>query len=487
MGEARRRGTAEERMRQAIKRNKADLVEHLGARDYELDERLRAGLTPFLARLGMNAWATRRAAIVDALQNVDEGTRLETARPVRVMQDEIGWYLFLVEQTLDDPLCNEVAQAQRVLPYFAGIGSRWQYAENIHGLGEKLDEILHTYKAAPDGGIFELSVALAYASKGWDVEFIPTRRGEGMKTPDMVVRKDGLEINIECKRQERRGAYAEDERKHFLRLWDATEPVLSANGQWIWMRAVFHAELTTLPSTFLANLISSALPLRSREAVLYDGPELTLAARQIDIRAVQAHFHEHRVKVGSPMYRSVIGGDWAEKNAAVTMSQVAQASELVGSEVPVLGRFIEEVAWVCGMTREVDADAAVDKKARDIKNLLAKAVQQLPENGWSIVHIAAETLEGPEVEHRRSAKVMASMEGFVSNKPVLAVRFHRFQSNSVVDQLFEFDETVDTYKAGDVPLEEIPLGVVTPEENKMRKGSHWELYPGSSIVKAHSR
>lgn len=150
------------------------------------------------------------------------------------MKDEIGWYLFLVEQTLDDPLCNEVAQAQRVLPYFAGIGSRWQHTQNVHGLDEKLDDILHTYKAAPDGGIFEVSVAIAYASKGWDVEFIPTRRGEGIKTPDMVVRKDGFEINIECKRQER--------------------------------LAVFHDELATLPSAFLANVISGALPLRSREA-----------------------------------------------------------------------------------------------------------------------------------------------------------------------------------------------------------------------------
>lgn len=480
MGEARRRGTAQERRSQAIKRNKAEFIEHLGGRDANVDAQLRAGLAPFLAQLGADAWAARRAAIIEALQDVDVWGELETARPIRVMKDEIGWYLFLVEQTLDDPLCTEVAQAQRILPYFAGIGSRWAQAHNVRGFDEKLDEILHRYKADPDGGIFEVAVALGYASKGWDVEFIPTKRGDGMKTPDMVVRKDGLEIYVECKRQARRGDYAEKERNHFLRLWDAAEPILRANRQWLWMRAVFHQEVETLPTAFLADVIGKALPLRSREALVHDGAELTLRARQIDTRAVNTHFGEYRVKAGSPMYTRVIGGDWAEKNAAVTMSQIVQASEIVDAEIPALGMYIENVGWACGITREVDADAAIDKKARDIRNLLDKAVDQLPANGWSIVHIAAETLEGSEVELRRSEKVMALMADFTSDRSLLAVRFHRFQSNNAVDQLFEFDETVDTYKMGDVPLGEIPLGVVVPEGNEMRAGSHWELYPGHS-------
>src|SRR5690606_38542827 len=212
MGEARRRGSPEERRNQAIKRNKALMIEHLGGRDAVMDARLRAGIAPFLSRLGAQRWEERRSAIIAALQNIDEGVEMEKARSIRVKEDEIGWYLFLAEQALNDPLCNDVAQSQRALPYFSGIGYRWEHAHRVRGIDEKLDEILHTYKAAPDGGIFELSVAMAYASKGWDVEFIPTQRGAGVKTPDMIVRKDGIEIYVECKRQERRAAYAETAR-----------------------------------------------------------------------------------------------------------------------------------------------------------------------------------------------------------------------------------------------------------------------------------
>lgn len=477
MGEARRRGSLEDRRKKAIKRNKDLMIEHLGGRDDVMDARLRAGIAPFLSRLGAEKWEERRSAIMAALQNIGEGVGMEKASPIRVREDEIGWYLFLAEQALNDPLCNDVAQSQRALPYFAGIGSRWEHVHRVRGINEKLDEILYTYKAAPDGGIFELSVALAYASKGWNVEFIPTQRGAGVKTPDMIVRKNGVEINVECKRQNRRAAYAETERNEFLRLWDAAVPVLKDNHQWIWMKGVFHNELSDLPTPFLSDTLHGRLPLLQQEAVLYDGPEMTLMARRIDELQVRQHFLDFRVKANSPMLIKVLGGTWAPKNAAVTIAKIARTSQIVGCEVPILGRYIDEIAWACGFTREIDAEISMDKKARDIKKLLADAVEQVPSEGLSIIHIAAETLEGSGVERLRTAKVMESIPSFVTDKPVLAVRFHRFKPNHAIDQLFEFDETVETFKRDVGPLNEIPMTVVVPDTVEMRSSSHWELYP----------
>jgi hypothetical protein len=293
----------------------------------------------------------------------------------------------------------------------------------------------------------------------------------------MIVRKDGLEINVECKRQDRRAAYAEAERKEFLRLWDAAVPVLEANRQWIWMKGVFHVELSTISTEFLGDKLSGRLPLRSRESMLYDGPELTLMARRIDELEVRQHFQDFRVKATSPMLFNVVGGDWVPKNSAVTMAKVARVSQLAGCDIPVLGRYIDEIAWACGFTRGIDAEISVDKKARDIKKLLAEAVKQVPAEGLSIIHIAAETLEGSNVERRRTAKVMESVPNFVTDKPVLAVRFHRFKPNHSADQLFEFDETVDTFQRAGGSLDEIPMSVVVPDDVEMQSGSHWDLYP----------
>jgi hypothetical protein len=71
---------------------------------------------------------------------------------------------------------------------------------------------------------------------------------------------------------------------------------------------------------------------------------------------------------------------------------------------------------------------------------------------------------------------MDSIPGFVTDKPVLAVRFHRFQANQVIDKLWEFDETTERFNVDGFTGEDIPEFVVVPDALEKRKGSHWELY-----------
>lgn len=197
MGQAKRRGSFEERKQAAIKRNKDLIVEEIGGRDEHLMAKLRTGIAPFLSQLSKEEWQTRRTQIIESLKGHPEFTSLEKAKPIRVREDEIGWYLFLCEQTLEDPLCVESSQAQRVLPFFAGMGERWDHAEKVKGLERKTRELLTKYKAAPDGIIFEILVALSYAAKGWNVELL--EENPPAKSPDMVVRKNGTEIFVVAK------------------------------------------------------------------------------------------------------------------------------------------------------------------------------------------------------------------------------------------------------------------------------------------------
>ncbi|MDY0227119.1 MAG: hypothetical protein RBR38_09850 [Desulfomicrobium apsheronum] len=123
MGEAKRRGSFEERKKAAIKRNKKLLIEKFGERDEHLDAVLRAGIAPFFEQLGPDEWQTRRRQIINHLNARPNHFGLENAPSIRVQQDEMGWYLFLCSQALDDPLCMDIAQAQRILPFFVGIGA----------------------------------------------------------------------------------------------------------------------------------------------------------------------------------------------------------------------------------------------------------------------------------------------------------------------------------------------------------------------------
>lgn len=473
MGEARRRGSAGMRRQEAIKHSKALLASQMGDKDERANAAIRTGIAPFLARMPPAEWQSRRAGILEWLKHATEGIGLEKAKPIRVKSDEIGWYLFLCEQALEDPMCMDVSQAQRALPFFAGIGERWAFAPKVKGLERKIDEILHKYKSEPDGLIFEILVALSYAAIGWEVEFIDQQPA---KTPDMVVRKGAKEIYVECKRQVRRAEYAETERNEFLRLWDAAKHVLLENKQWVWCKAMFHAEAYNLPTDFLANILRSALPIDRGEHLIHDSAEATIHARLIDNNAVMRHMAQYRVKSNSPALSALLGGDWAPPNSSVSICHLVKTSHVVDCSVPVLGTYIEEIRWACGITRDFDSDASIDKKARDVTKHLSDAVKQVPADKPSIIHLAAETLEGKNVERRRTQKVMATIPSFVIDKSVLGVRFHRFQSNQSVDKLYEFDETVEQFQRDGITLDDIPLNVVIPNDVEMKHGSHWELY-----------
>jgi hypothetical protein len=474
MGQAKRKGAFEERKKAAIKRKKDLIIEKMGGRDEHLMAVLRTGIEPFLSQIPKDEWQARREQIFASLNAHPQHVGLEVAKAIRVQEDEIAWYLFLCEQTLEDPLCVDSSQSQRILPFFTGIGERWPFAANVKGLDRKIKELLTYYKSAPDGVIFEILVALSYAAKGWYVELI--EENGGAKSPDMVVRKGKFEIFIECKRLDRRTAYSEKERNEFLRIWDAAVPVLVANKQWVWLKATFHSEASTLPTDFLANILQEALPIRNEETLIHESADATIHARLINRLAVQKHVEQYTVKFPTPMLNSLLGGDWAPDNSEVTVASLVKAGQLFGCEAPILASYIDEINWACGITRKFDSEVSINKKAKDITKLLSEAVKQVPDDKPSIIHIAAETLEGRDVEIRRTEKVMEKIPKFITNKPVLGVRFHRFQANSRANMLFEFDETIEKFQVNGVVMRDIPLQVVVPEHAEIVKGCHWEIY-----------
>lgn len=475
MGEARRRGVFEDRRADAIKRNKAELVSSLGVRDTLTDQYLRAGIAPFMNLMSSEKWQRRRGDIIERLRKIEREVELEKAKPLRVRDDEIGWYLFLCEQALDDPLCMDVNQVARAAPFFAAIGSRWQYADRVVGIDKKIREILHKAKKDPDGLIFEVLVALSYAAKGWSVELLEQQLPA--KSPDMVVRKGDMEIFVECKRLQRRTSYAERERNDFLKLWDAAKNILWENQQWVWFKGMFHVEISSLPEAFLANIFRSALPIGFGEKLVYRGAEATIYARLIDKYAVLKHLENWQVKTNSPMLSHLLGGDWAPMNSSVTTANLVKLAHVNGCDAPVLGAYIQEMDWACGFTRDFDSEISLDKKAKDITSLLADAISQVPSDKASIIHIAAETMEGKDVERLRTKKVMESVPSLALHKPVLAIRFHRFQANQTIDKLWEFDETVERFQVDGLPDDDIPENVATPEWTEVKNGSHWEIYP----------
>ena len=298
------------------------------------------------------------------------------------------------------------------------------------------------------------------------------------KSPDLLVRRGESEFYVECKRQSRRPKYAERERQAFLEMWEGVPELVQNCKQWLWFDIVFHEEIALIPSNYLRTCLAHALPLgQLGEYTVVDDAVATIRARKINHPAVQRHMAANKVKDGSSMLRSLLGADWAPLNTSGSMALEAKRSTIAGCENLPSAHWVEEITWATGCTRACDASLSIAAKARDIKKLLVDAVRQVPKDKPSIIHIAIETLEGRDVDHRRAERIRSSLANFKVDRPVAALFLHSIQCNEVIDKPWEVDETVDWYYGPDGEISNIPKWVLLPPHTVGPGVSHWTLHP----------
>lgn len=152
--------------------------------------------------------------------------------------------------------------------------------------------------------IFELSVALAYAAAGWEVEFIK----EGAeKSPDMRVVRQHQEFFIECKRMARRTQYAEIERNEFCAYGITPSPYCCRTGSGFGSKEVSMSMHPRCRPIFFYKIWKTVLPVGAGEKLIHHSLQATVHARLIDRVAVHRHMHDFWVKANSPMLHSRAG------------------------------------------------------------------------------------------------------------------------------------------------------------------------------------
>ena len=421
-------------------------------------------------------WATRRAAL--------EAWRRSTSSPLtdpypagpRPGNDEFGWYLFVAEMAVNDPYGLDPDEAARVLPVVCGLASRWNHADRVVGLTEKLAELAGRRRATPDAGLFEVAVALAYAAEGFQVTMLPEQPGV-KKTPDLKVAFENVDVYIECKRLSTFGDYEVKERQNWRRLWSSLEVQLRNQGNPLWLRIEFRRALDNYHDSYFEDRLKGLLTGITSEATVLDDDDIKFEARPVDLTKVGKHLKDVFVKVRGTQERALLGGTWAPPRAMMESFCLGDRMKPTSEIPPWKARsFWNKIHWGCGAAWLCTADESVDRKARDIKVLFSRAVEQLPADLPSIVHIAAETLSGNDVERRRTEKVEASVQDFRVDKPVMGMLFHRIQSESPPDGAFNFDESVSDYWRHPDLRDIFPRFVFLPMGLGSRKGGHWDYF-----------
>ncbi len=139
-------------------------------------------------------------------------------------------------------------------------------------------------------------------------------------------------------------------------------------------------------------------------------------------------------------------------------------------------RYIDDCDLAVLLRWETTSEAAIDAKARDITAKLADAIDQLPPNTPSIVHIGFEAVEGDTVEKARYEKILATSRRFdPRGKSLEYVYCHYFVPESPPDEAWAYDETTQWCPIR--PLRPRPLEhgfLVIPPSVEMRDGVHWK-------------
>ena len=159
-----------------------------------------------------------------------------------------------------------------------------------------------------------------------------------------------------------------------------------------------------------------------------------------DIRRVPFALLRHRIALSSNMYTRNVHTRIIENRAyfrSVNLSRIVQRfteRTLIGGRrepncgfsATILGnfvrigegsgnnRFLDELSAATGAFWRCDSLRSIERKARDIRKHLAKAVRQLPEDTPGVVHVGLETLDGQMVEAERYRRVVDSVRRFDS-------------------------------------------------------------------------
>lgn len=397
-------------------------------------------------------------------KSINEGTLLV------IEKDQIGWYLYLVHTYLYEPHKYEFHQGARVIPVFKRIGIDIELVKQIDGIRKKVRELLYKKTTEADAILFEILTGLLWARNGWEVKILP--EGKGGKTPDFEVTKGIEKWQVECKRQKKTADYTYKEaKKRQVMVSEISKLLLQFN---VCLDITFHVELISLPDDFLLELLVDIIPNVKTPCRIISNETVDIELSFVDINSIQAHLERYLVKNNSPQLLELIAK--REVDYSAFTSGFEGRLYFVG-DGEANNLYIRDIVNAYGVYCYCDSKQAIDAKARDVKKQINSAIAQFHPDENSIIHIGMETFDGPQVEMKRSEKILNTIGSIdTTDNKLCWIFLHYFQSYTRSYMDWYFDETVrpiTSYINPILPIRNTFL-IIPEDEVPIEDASHWE-------------
>ncbi len=413
----------------------------------------KVALNWFIETMGTDQWEVRSSEIVSYFNGIiaTEKTKEPDGKdfvPIAVYADWMGWYMYLIENLVDRPECDEPMQSSRIIPFFSAIGRNIEELKKVRGIEDRLRELLIDRNNQPDSTLYDLVVAATYLRNGWNVSFIKETPGKG-KTPDFMIWKGNICFQVECKRLQKTAEYSEAERQEWIKRWKPLSQIMEADSVSLHVDVTFHVPLESTGLDCLTRIFTKIRPhLKTGKPSTLQVDGVTMEVRPIDVDVWERHFREFSVRSPSPQMIILLVGGYSPFGK-YTHGIQPTSIEVRGKDD---GKHVCNV-FFAGIKKAYSAEwrslseESINMKAKDVKRKLSQAVAQLSENCPGIVHIGYETHEGPVVEFARKNKIDASIIGFdPGSKNLHAIFINAMQPSTGQDGFgFECAETTLSY------------------------------------------
>lgn len=426
---------------------------------------LKTGVDWFKSLIPAAEWIERRNAVATRFYQSLVGELQDPTGIGRFFddRDKFGWYLFLGESFNEHPWNYEVVYGCRVVPVFGAIGRNLDLLKKIKGFENRCRRIIGPDKSQPNGGLFEILVAGAYARAGANVEFRSEEPGK-KKTHDLDVELDGKRWAVECKRLET-GQYVDDERSRMRDLWVNSSVFIAAAKKSAILNISFKNEMKDIPNDYLQKHAQNFVNA-NQASISWDDDYGTGIVSDIDVRPLQDALKNNLILFPGPVYIRHLTGSYKRNDSSLILHKIKHATN---------PHYIDKIDLAVVARWENTSDKSIEKRARDILTKLSEANSQLPKDVPGVIHIGFDALGDDIVEHLRFAKILTTARAFDRGDSMLEFIYcHYFAPEASPEETWAIDETIQwmgVKGAKDRPLKKMP--VVIPPEDEGREGVHW--------------
>jgi hypothetical protein len=304
--------------------------------------------------------------------------------------DTAAWYILQAETFASDRKYWTPEGVMRVVPFLTRIGKELPLLLSVGGVEQRAARLMLSERQQPDGGLFELLVALAYRRRGWDrVEFVSETPGRG-RTPDLHVFRPSKRWAVECKRL-MPSPYAFREKSRGEALASLAHALSLQMYSPVVVKIVYKLELTSVPDDYLVAHTRRAIDTRSLH--LWDDEFASGHIRPIDWQLARKVLAKDYVYFGGSRMIELLVGQYDHESDHSISAKWRPANDNLSYADTVYHASI--VSW-----RNVSR-VAVSKKARHFKSVMSNAEGQLPSDRPGVIHIGVESYSGAQVDFSR--------------------------------------------------------------------------------------